>query len=299
MKQFQVLGESGITQLCLIALESALAGPAPVQRVTVLTKNVREHLFLLWGSFDWPYFGTIIPSGFMSGYAGEGGRGFSLALCMIHEQQIPIEHLNVPETVFGRINGGNFPTAWHRQTSQSAVPLKMPIEEWVFKNHWNLLSDRRLWRVQGWKRRNSPLRWQKPAIDVDKFSWDVGDKMFMASEYLTRNAQPEDCQKMGLMLRDAWIEFTGKARLDIEGIGEGIGKNDVKGVLDELQLPINIAAKAKKSYSRSLSLQHDRGATPDLAECYFNETVDAMAEIIEIRFRGVFDARRRELIPTN
>ena len=299
MKQFQVLGESGITQLCLIALESALAGPAPVQRVTVLTKNVREHLFLLWGSFDWPYFGTIIPSGFMSGYAGEGGRGFSLALCMIHEQQIPIEHLNVPETVFGRINGGNFPTAWHRQTSQSAVPLKMPIEGWVFKNHWNLLSDRRLWRVQGWKRRNSPLRWQKPAIDVDKFSWDVGDKMFMASEYLTRNAQPEDCQKMGLMLRDAWIEFTRIARSNIEEFDEGIGKDDVKRVIDAMQLPADISAKAKKAHSLTNNLQHNRDATPQTAEHCFNYCVKTMARIVKTRFPEVSDPRGGELISPN
>ena len=228
MNQFRLVGESGITQPCLIALESALAGPAPVQKVTVLTKNGREHLFVLWESFDWPYFGTIIPSGFMSGYAGEGGRGFSLALCMIRELEIPIEHLKVRETVFDRIDGGDFPVAWHRNVSESASPLEMPVDGWVFNNHWQLLTDRRLWRVQGWKRRNSPVRWQKPAIDVDKFSWDVGDKLFMASEYLTGNAQPEDCQKMGLMLRDAWIEFILIARLNIEEIDARIRKDDVK-----------------------------------------------------------------------
>ena len=299
VNQFRLAGESGITQPCLIALESALAGPAPVQKVTVLTNNGREHLFLLWESFDRPYFGAIIPSGFKSGYAGEGGRGFSLALCMIHELQIPIEHLKVRASVFDRIDGGDFPVAWQRQVSESASPLEMPIGGWVFNNHWQLLTDRRLWRVQGWKRRNSPVRWQKPAIDVDKFSWDVGDKLFIASEYLTRNAQPENCQKMGLMLRDAWIEFTGKARLHSEEIDEGIGKNDVKRVLDELRLTADIAAKAKKSYSRTLNLQHDRGAEPQAAERCFNETVEAMAEIIEMCLPGVSDPRRHNLISTN
>ena len=299
MNQFRLVGESGITQPCLIALESALAGPAPVQKVTVLTKNGREHLFVMWESFDWPYLGTIIPNGFMSGYSGEGGRGFSLALCMIHEQQIPIEHLRVNNTVFDRIDNGDFPIVWHRQVNESASPLEMPVDGWVVNSHWQLLTDRRLWRVQGWKRRNSPVRWQKPAIDVDRFSWDVGDKLFMASEYLTGNAQPEDCQKMGLMLRDAWIEFTGKARLHIEEIDEGIGKNDVKRVLDELRLSADIATKAKKSHSLTNNLQHDRGATPQDAERCFNDSVEAMAEIIEMRFPGVSDPRRDELVHPN
>ncbi len=271
----------------------------PIQKTTVLTKNGREHLFVIWESLDWPYLGAIIPNGFMSGYSGEGGRGFSLALCMIHELQIPIEHLKVNNTVFDRIDKGDFPMAWHKHVNNSAMPLQMPVGGWVFKNHWQLMSDHRLWRVQSWKRWNSPMDWPNPAFDVSKFSWDVGDKLFLASENLAGNAQPENCQQVGLMLRDAWIEFARIVRSNIEELHEGIGKNDVKRVIDAMQLPADISANAKKSYSHTLSLHHDRGATPYLAESRFSETVDAMAEIIEIRFSGVFDPRGREMIPTN
>ena len=299
MKQFRLLGESGLTQPCLIALESELSGPMPVQKSTVLTKNGREHLFVIWESLEWPYLGAIIPSGFMSGYSGEGGRGFSLALCMIHELQIPIEHLKVNNTIFDRIDKGDFPMAWHRHVNNSAMPLQMPVGGWVFKNHWQLMSDHRLWRVQSWKRWNSPMDWPNPAFDVSKFSWDVGDKLFVASENLAGNAQPENCQQVGLMLRDAWIEFARIARSNIEEFDEGIGKNDVKRVIDAMQLPADISAKAKKAHSLTNNLQHDRDATPQTAEHCFNYCVETMAKIIKTRFPGVSDPRGGELIPPN
>ena len=66
-----------------------------------------------------------------------------------------------------------------------------------------------------------------------------------------------------------------------------------------MQLPADIATKAKKSHALTNNLQHDRGATPDLAERCFNETVGAMAEIIEMRFPGVLDPRRHELVHPN
>ena len=133
MTNFRLLGETGITQSCLIELDTALAGPIPILKATVLTKNEREHLFVLWESFDWPYVGAIIPSGFMSGYGGEGGRGFSLALCMIHERQIPIEHLSIGERAFDCVDSGAFPVGWHRQVDETAKRLQMPITKWIFE----------------------------------------------------------------------------------------------------------------------------------------------------------------------
>ena len=47
MNQFRVSGESGVTQPWLIALESVLSGPMPVEKAKVLTKNDVEHLFVL------------------------------------------------------------------------------------------------------------------------------------------------------------------------------------------------------------------------------------------------------------
>ena len=293
------MGESGLTQPCLIALESALSGQAPVQKATVLTKNGDEHLFVLWESLERPYLGAIIPSGFKSGYGGEGARGFSLALCMIDEIRIPIDHMKLNEIAFGRIDNGDFLAAWHGEVSESAFPLVMPVGGWVFRNHWQLALDRRLWRVQSWKKRNTVMDWPSPGFEVDNFSWEVGHKLFIAGENLSRIARPENCQQVGLMLRDAWIEFTRYARWDIEEIDEGIGKDDVKRVLDAMQLPEHIAARAKRSHAWANGLQHDRGGAPQAAKRCFDDAVEVMAEIIEIRFPGRQDPRRDESIPTN
>ena len=223
MKDFEAIGVSGVTQPCLIALESVLSGPAPVQKVTVLTKNGNEHLIVLWQILDLPFTGVVVKSGFQSGYGGEGGRGFSLALCMIHEQRIPTEHLEVTPIVFNYIDSGEFPARWHRPVCESAIRLEMPIPGWIFAGHWELTMERRLWRVQSWQRWNSLMSWPYPGADVDRFSWDVGDRLYRASKNLEPNPSPDSCQQVGLMLRDAWIEFSRVIRTDIKDALQGIG----------------------------------------------------------------------------
>ena len=299
MKQFEAMGVSGVTQPCLIALESVLSGPAPVQKATVLTKNKNDHLIVLWQLLDWPFTGIIIKSGFGSGYSGEGGRGFSLALCMIHEQQIPIEHLEVKPTVFDHIDSGEFPSKWHRPVCESAIRIEMPIPAWIFAGHWELTLERRLWRAQSWQRWNSLIRGPYPGGYVDRFSWDVGDRLYRASKNLKPNPPPESCQQVGLMLRDAWIEFSRVVRTDIQDARKRIGKDDVKRVLDALSLPEGLATKSKKAHGAANALQHDRSAKPEAAQRCFNDTTEAMAEIIKARFPGQYDPRINGLIPPN
>lgn len=299
MSQFRVLGESGVTQPCLIALESTLSGPIPLEKATVLTKNDDEHLFVLWESLDWPYLGVIIPSGFASGYGGEGGRGFSLALCMILDQGIPLEHVKVARDVFDEIDRGFLPMERQKAICDDGPKSDVPLGNWIFKRHVELMLTHRLWRVQSWQMWNSVMAWSQPAFDVDSFSWKVGDKLYMASKNLVDNAQPENCQQVGLMLRDAWIEFSRVARFQLEETGSKIGKDDVKRVLEGLRLPNAITAKAKQAHAGANALQHDRGATPDLARRCFDNTVEAMAEIIRTRFHGQTDPRIKRLIPRN
>lgn len=299
MNQSRVLGKSRVTQPCLIALESALSGPIPVEKATVLTKNDVEHLFVLWESLDWPYQGAIIPSGFASGYGGEGGRGFSLAVCMILDQRIPMEHVKVRHDVFDKIDRGFFSMVWQKEICDSGSGSDIPLENWVFKSHRELMLAHRLWRAQSWQMWNSVMAWPHPAFTVDKFSCDVGDRLYLASKNLGHNVQPEICQQVGLMLRDAWIEFSRVARSELEETGFKIGKDDVKRVLEGLRLSNAIIAKAKQAHARANALQHDRGATPDLARRCFDNTVGAMAEIIQTRFPGQPDLRIKGLIPPN
>lgn len=121
----------------------------------------------------------------------------------------------------------------------------------------------------------------------------------MASKNLGDNVQPEISQQVSLMLRDAWIEFSRVARSQLEETGSKFGKDDVKRVLEGLRLPNAITAKAKQAHARTNELQHDRGATPDLARRCFDITAEVMAEIIQTRFPGQTDPRIKALIPRN
>ena len=297
--QFQVMGESGYTRPCLVALDTVLSGPSDVQRATVLTKDNNRHLFILWESVAALKKGTIIPAGFASGYGGEGARGFSLALCMLSEHQVPIDHLEVTEPVFDQIDGGDFPDLWQLQISGSASPREMPIPGWTFVNHWEFTQRQRLWRVQSWRWRDNVIEWTDSANIVDDFNWEVGDKLDRAVRALTRNAQTEDSQHVGLILRDAWLEFSRVVRKGIEKDTKGLGRSDVKGVVDALDLPQTVAERAKRAYNSTNSLQHDlRAAAGDAVVC-FNDSTEAMAEVIDARFRGVHDPMIGALIRPN
>lgn len=297
--QFQVVGDSRRTQRCLVALDTVLSGPLDVQQATILTKNDSEHLLVLWESVGWPNKGFIIPTGFASGYSGEGARGFSLALCMLYEHQVPMYHLNVGESAFDQIDGGYFPDPWQHQISERAEPCEMPIPGWTFVEHWNLAQARRLWRVQSWRWRNTVIEWNESASVVDNFNWEIGDKLDRACRALTRSSSIEDCQQVGLILRDAWIKFSRVIRKHLDEDDGRIGKNDVKRVLEAFNLPQALTLKARKAYDLTNKLQHDTRAEHNKAEACFRSSTEAMAKIISLRFPDLHDPRKESLIRPN
>ena len=136
-------------------------------------------------------------------------------------------------------------------------------------------------------------------VGVDDFNWEVGDKLERACRALTRDSQTEDCQHVGLILRDAWIEYSRIVREGIERDAEKLGRNDVKGVVDALNLPQAVAEKAKRAYSATNSLQHDLRAAPEDAVACFSKTTEAMAEIVSVRFPGLRDPRMEDMIRPN
>lgn len=280
VSEFQVLGKSGYTRPCLIALDMVLSGPLDPQRATVITTNGSEHLLVLWDCGESPFEGIIIPTGFASGYSGEGASGFSLALCMLHEQDIPIDYLDTYSKEFELIDAGHFPAEWQYQVRTRARKLEMPVNGWVFPQHWGLLQKGRLWRVQRWRRINIDLpdTFWGAIENVDNFSWAVGDKLWHATVNLKRNSPAEKYQQAGIMLRDAWIEFGREVRTS--NIPKHIGKDDVRAILSGINLEETTRTRATQAYGSTNTLQHDRNATWEAAKTCFQSTVLAMSDIV-------------------
>jgi len=297
LSEIKVLGASGYTRPCLIALDMVLSGPLEPQKATVLTKETEEHLFVLWDCCNWPFEEIIIPKGFKSGYSGEGGRGFSLALCMLYEHNIPIECLEVNPEVFNRIDKGYFPKKWQERVKETASKCDMPVPGWIFVNHWELTKEHRLWRVQRW--RSTGIEWTDSADVVDDFSWRVGDKLHQACLTVKRNASSEQCQQSGLVLRDAWIEFSIVVRVKVGDIAGQPGKNDVKAVIEALRLDETLTTRAKKAFDSTNVLQHDRTAGWEKAKACFDASADEMAEIVKASFPSHLDPNRDKLIRPN
>ena len=259
----------------------------------MLTKDAKNHLFILWERDEQLRSGFIVPAGFRSGGGGgEGVRGFSLALCMFHDYKIPIDCLEVKASVFDKIDRGYLPSSWQTQVIQSASPCTMPISGWTLGKHWELTQEGRLWRAQSW-RSDKVIKWNESAEVINNFNWDISDKLNQVCKALAPNSRTEDSQYVGLILRDTWIEFSDIVRKDLDEDLTGIGKNDVKGIIDVLNLPQDVAQRAKQAFDSTLGLQHHRGAKFEEAIACFNSSTEAMSEIINIRFPGQTDPREQ------
>ena len=78
-------------------------------------------------------------------------RGFSLALCMLYVNHVPIKHLQIGEQLFDQIDRGLLPEARQSQIPNSSEICMIPNVGWVDRRHWQWATESRLWRVQGWR----------------------------------------------------------------------------------------------------------------------------------------------------
>ena len=166
--------------------------------------------------------------------------------------------------------------AWHRNVSESASPLEMPVDGWVFKpqplaaiDGSEVVACARLETQEFACRGGRSL-----TIDVDKFSWDVGDKLFTRlANHGNREWQPsktadaENGTDATCIVDRVHTLLLG---LNIEEIDARIRKlndqrRDVLGFLarDATMMWLISPRQAKKSHALTNNLQHDRGATPD------------------------------------
>jgi len=285
----QYLGESGLTQHCLLAISAILNSGILPEKATIVTNiydtkshpRQEDHLFMFW---NWQYMPVVVvPSGFASGYSGEGPHGFALAICMIREKGIPINGIYVNESVFNAIDKGKIVYADEqifKDIKAKSELLSWPWYSWARDDYETALERGQLWRHQYLQSYELPDSLSIAISNVDWFSAEVGRKLRLAEDKIKSGIQAEDWQNSGLLIRDAWIELS-QLLCDKENIDTSdIEKDKVIDKLRKLKLDKYILSLCKASFDLSLKVQHDRKVTEEMAIACVTSSVFAMQSMI-------------------
>jgi hypothetical protein len=281
----QYLGESGITRTCILAINAVVNSGILPKKATVVTyvsdkttnRQQEKHLFIFWDWQSMPI--VVIHSGFASGYSGEGPRGFDLAICIIREKGIPIESVDVKETMFKAIDEGKIiftdDPIWKDIKAESETHDYFIVPT----GYEEALERGQLWRHQYLQGYKLPDSLSIAISNIDWFSDDIGRKLRLADNK-TKSDIKEDWQNTGLLIRDAWIELA--QRLCDEGYirTPEIPKDKVIDKLKKLELDEEVISLAKASLDLSLKVQHDRKVTRELAIACVASAVFTMQPMI-------------------
>lgn len=285
----EYLGRSGHTQSCLLAINAILNSGRLPERATIITHvydakshpRQEDHLFVFW---DWPFMPiVVIPSGFTSGYSGEGPSGFALAVCLIREKQVPTDVIFVDEQVFNALDKGKIiytDDQVFKDIKSGSEPGHWPWYDWVREDIEMALERGHIWR-------HSYLEWYQltdqvsiAVSNIDLFDAEIGKKLRLAVDKMRTGIQTEDWQNAGLLIRDAWIEFA-KLLCDEENIDTSdIEKDKVINKLKKLKLDEYVIGLCKASFDLSLKVQHDRGISKDIALACVTASVLSMQIIV-------------------
>lgn len=281
----QCLGMSGISLPCLLAIEAILDSKELPERATIVTyvkgrRSRKEvHLFLF---HDWCHVPlTVVKSGFASGYPGEAPEAFSLAICMIRSKAIPIYEFDAGMTEFRLIGQGRIDKLLHQRIMTESELLTWPWPQWILNEHEDLLDKGKLWKGLYWRGEKSD--WLTKAIGgIAEYDPIAGKKLRLAVDQLEGFDETEQLQQIGILVRDAWIEFTQKIWAGLTDIDKsGIGPNDVKGMLTQSNLDNEPARIASLAFDMAIKVQHDRNVTFDFTRGCVVITALAMDMLIE------------------
>lgn len=288
-RRIQYLGESGITSKCLLAISSILNSGCLPESVTIITLGpehhpshvVERHLFLFW---NWGHFNlTVVPSGFASGYSGEGPSGFSLALCMIRSKQIPLYHMYVNESEFEAIDKGRIlqlGNPLYQRIKVNAQRLPYFYYDWILPEHKELLTRGQLWRVFTWYR-EPKCDWITEAIsDVDAYNPGVGERLRLTVDLLKKLEESKELQNIGIQLRDAWKELLQEICRRNNINTTGIKADDAKGMMTMLNLDDRIVGLAKSAFDVSNKIQHDPKIGKAVVKACLNTTAFLMQMLV-------------------
>ena len=281
----QYLGRPGFTNVCLFAIDAIVNSRRLPEMATIVStppysENERlDHLFIFW---NWYYFPVIVvPSGFASGYSGQGPKGFSLAICMIRDKGIPINGTYIDEDEFDLINKGKIRDIHDPLLQKIRLESELytwPWPEWVSDEDEELLERGQLWRKFLW--REPKVDWLTEAIaDVDLYRPGVGKKLRLAVDKL-KSEDVEEWQSVGILMRDAWIELMQTLCQEKNIDTSGIRKDRVTQRLAKLKLDERVLNFMKSAFDLSQKIHHDTKIDLSIPRACVMATALAMQTLI-------------------
>ncbi|MCJ7792115.1 MAG: hypothetical protein MUP49_06905 [Dehalococcoidia bacterium] len=282
-QEVQCLGVSGYPRQCLYAVEAILDSNSLPDKATIVTyvkdrRNLQEeHLFLFWNWCSVPL--TIVRNGFASGYTGDGPRSFSLAICMIRSKGIPIEGVDANEREFRLLDEGKLSPELYKKLKVESEPLTWPWPLWVYEEHERLLAQEVLWNNLGWTRTKGEI---ETALDIiHGYHPLVWRKLKLATRQSKESAEIEEGQQVGILLRDAWIEFTQKLFAEKSTDNStNVKADDVKAMMRKLVKDDKTYALICSAWDLAVKVQHDRNISLEVARWCTLMTVLSMALLL-------------------
>ena len=167
--EVQYMGMPGISEPCLLAVDTIVNSQRPPERASLVTykelprSGGAVHLFLFWDWNEVPL--TVVHSGFASGYGGEGPRTFSMALCMIRDKAIPMNVLHVREDLFNAIEERRPTPEMLDQLGVQGEPIEQWIWSYVWEEHERMVEERRFWP-----------KWHQPNLVFDFLDPELAER---------------------------------------------------------------------------------------------------------------------------
>jgi hypothetical protein len=281
----QYLG-SGYTAPCLLAISAVLnSGTLPESAIIVSyfhqpisNPPQGQHLFIFRDWWQFPI--TVVHNGFTSGYNGEGPSGFSLAICMIVEKGIPLSEIRVNKKSFLTIDQANAPIELFEKIFSQSRRYNYPNYYYIDSKHDELMKRGKLWRECYWYSEEPDLT-NTIVADIDDLYPEVSMRLRTAMKKDDSIDGDTNLQHIGILIRDAWIDFAktvcNEQKIDLSGIGQ----HDVKAMLGKLKINDEIIKHAKTSYDLSMYVHHNRNIQSSTARACVLSTAAIMQAIID------------------
>ncbi len=164
-------GLAGVTAGCVEAVQRLLLHKRDLEKAIILTApNERSHGFLL---IDFVGDQFAIKTGFASGYGGEGPRGLSFVLGLLHRHRIEILEIDVDVELLGRLDASAL-TLSDLKRIETTQPVR-PTRFWDYVDERDSLAS---YDGNPWRRVDPNMPYQlidERLIDLALKFWEEPD----------------------------------------------------------------------------------------------------------------------------